>query len=206
MKPKILSPDTALIMLATLFYMASTMIINPLITGYSEELGASGTIMGLVGGLSNLLALFCRPFVGNWTDRFSKFKLSMLGAALMLTACVGYVFAPNMAVVVMARLCNGMGFACCSVSMSTWMSALLPKDQIASGMGLYGTINALSMAVAPVIGVRLRNNFGYKAAFLGAAVCALFMLVVIPFVGDKGEPVVVAREKTAELSILRISA
>lgn len=202
MKSKLLTRDTKLIMLSSFFYMASPMLVNPLITGFSESLGASGIVMGFVGGLANLCSLFCRPLVGNWTDRFSKFKLSFAGAVLLAAAGVGYMTAPNMAAVIAARILNGLGFACCSVCMSTWMSSLLPKDRIASGMGLYGTMNALSMAVAPVIGVQLRAAFGYRAAFCGAAVCSMAVLFVIPFVHDKGEPLGIVNENRGRFKIV----
>ena len=205
MAAQLLNHDTKLIMLSSLFYMASPMIINPLITGFSESLGANGAIMGIVGGLANLVALFCRPFVGNWTDRFSKFRLSALGAVLLTVAGIGYMFASNITTVIIARIFNGVGFACCSVCMSTWMSSLLPKENIASGMGLYGTMNAISMAIAPVIGVQLRNRFGYQAAFCAASIFSLAILFVIPFVYDKGAPVVnYTKEKQHQFKIVDI--
>lgn len=46
--------------------------------------------MGMIGGLMNLCALFCRPFVGNLADRCSKYKVTFIGAVLMTAACLGY--------------------------------------------------------------------------------------------------------------------
>ena len=177
MRQKIYSKDIILVLAASFFYMASPMLVTPLITGFTESIGASAALMGLVGGMMNLVSLFCRPIAGNLADRVSKYKLSFAGAVFMTLACVGYIFAPNEAVVVIARIINGFGFACCSVCMATWMSNMLPKEKIGSGMGFYGTMNALAMAVAPAIGVSAYQAFGYRV-----------ILVVIRFVGDKGEP------------------
>ena len=136
----------------------------------------------------NLVSLFCRPIAGNLADRVSKYKLSFAGAVFMTLACVGYIFAPNEAVVVIARIINGFGFACCSVCMATWMSNMLPKQKIGSGMGFYGTMNALAMAVAPAIGVSAYQAFGYRVSFVIALGFSVAILAVIRFVGDKGEP------------------
>lgn len=185
---KVYSKDMMLVLAATFFYMASPMLVTPLITGFTESIGASAGLMGLVGGLMNLVSLLCRPIAGNLADRISKYKLSFIGAVFMTAACVGYVFAPNEVVVVIARIINGFGFACCSVCMATWMSNMLPKDKIGSGMGVYGTMNALAMAVAPAIGVSVYQTFGYRVSFVIALVFSAAIIVVIQFTGNKGEP------------------
>lgn len=188
MRRNLYSKDIMLVLAATFFYMASPMLVTPLITGFTESIGASAALMGLVGGLMNLVSLFCRPIAGNLADRISKYKLSFIGAVFMTAACVGYIFAPNEVVVIIARIINGFGFACCSVCMATWMSNMLPKEKIGSGMGVYGTMNALAMAVSPAIGVSAYQAFGYRVSFVIALVFSLAIIVVIQFTGDKGEP------------------
>ena len=164
------------------------MLVTPLITGFAGSVGASAALMGVIGGLMNLCSLFCRPLVGNLADRLSKYKVSTAGAALMSLACLGYILSFHPAGIVFFRVVNGVGFACCSVCMSTWMSNLLPKEKVGSGMGVYGMMNALGMAVAPGIGVTVYQAFGYHTAFAIALVFSLATLLIVQFVGDKGEP------------------
>lgn len=188
MKSKMYSKDIILILIASFFYFSSPMLVTPLITGFTESLGAGGALMGIVGGLMNICSLFCRPFVGNLADKISKYKVSFIGAALMTVASIGYIAAFDPVVVVLSRIVNGVGYACCSVCMSTWMSNLLPENKIGSGMGIYGTMNALGMAVAPAIGVSLYQKLGYRPAFVAAALFSAAIAVIIQFVQDKGEP------------------
>ena len=188
MRQKIYPKDIMLVLTATFFYMSSPMLVTPLITGFAENIGATAAVMGFVGGLMNLVSLFCRPLAGNLADRLSKYKVSFIGGVFMTAACVGYVFAPNEAVLVISRIINGFGFACCSVCMSTWMSNMLPKEKVGSGMGVYGTMNALGMALAPAIGVSVYQRFGYRTAFVIALVFSAAIMIVIQFIGDKGEP------------------
>ena len=188
MKSKMYSKDIILILIASFFYFSSPMLVTPLITGFTESLGAGGALMGIVGGLMNICSLFCRPFVGNLADKISKYKVSFIGAALMTVASIGYIAAFDPVVVVLSRIVNGVGYACCSVCMSTWISNLLPEDKIGSGMGIYGTMNALGMAVAPAIGVSLYQKLGYRPAFVAAALFSAAIAVIIQFVQDKGEP------------------
>ena len=180
--------DILLILVASFFYFSSPMLTTPLITGFTGSLGADAALMGLVGGLMNLCSLFCRPFVGNLADRTSKYKLSCIGAVLMLAASLGYTMAQSPSVVVLSRVINGAGFACCSVCMSTWMSNLLPRDKIGSGMGIYGAMNALAMGIAPSAGVFIYQHFSYRTAFGLSAVFSALILITIQFIRDRGEP------------------
>ena len=156
---------------------------------FAGSLGASAGLSGMIGGLMNLCSLACRPFAGGLADRISKYRLSLVGAGLILLGCVGYVLAGNAVLVIAARLVNGVGYVCCSVCMSTWMSNLLPRDKIGSGMGLYGTMNALGMAIAPAIGVSVYQALGYRAAFLIAAAFGVLTVLLIRLVGDRGAPI-----------------
>ncbi len=177
-----------LVLAASFFFMASPMMVTPLIAGFSESLGASAAVMGLMGGIMNLCSLFCRPFVGNLADRISKYHVAFMGSALMAVASAGYVLTPNAAVLLGARIVHGVGFSLCTVCLSTWMSNMLPRDKIGAGMGLYGTMNALSMAISPSIGVFVYQHFGYRAAFIIAVAAALATMSIIQFVKDKGMP------------------
>lgn len=188
MKQSVYSKDIFLILAASFCFMASPMLVTPLITGFSGSIGASAALMGVIGGLTNLCALLCRPLAGNLADRISKYRLSFFGASLAAVACAGYIASFHPGLVVLARIVNGVGYACSSVCMSTWLSNLLPKDKIGSGMGFYGMMNALAMAVAPAIGISVYHAFGYHAAFGVALAFALGAAVLIQFVGDKGLP------------------
>lgn len=181
--------DVILILIASFFYMACVMLVNPLIAGFAGDLGASAALMGLIGGLTNICSLFCRPFVGNLADTVSKYKLALVGIVLMVASCGCYVLASSPVVVILARLVNGVGYACCSVCLSTWMSNLLPREKIGSGMGLYGTVNALSAAVAPAVGVAVYERVGYRAAFAVATASAAMTALLLQFVKDRGLPV-----------------
>lgn len=194
MKKSSYSKDIILVLTASFFYMASPMLVTPLITGFTESIGGSAGLMGIVGGMMNLCSLVCRPLAGNLADRMSKYRLSLIGAVLMTAACGGYIAAPNALIVVVSRIINGVGFACCSVCMATWVSNMLPRNKIGSGMGFYGMMNALAMAVAPAIGVSAFQRFGYRISFCIALVFSIAVMIVIQFVGDKGEP-----EKAADM-------
>lgn len=188
-KERYLTKDIVLVLAASFFFMASPMMVTPLIAGFTESLGASAAIMGLMGGVMNLCSLFCRPFVGNLADKISKYHVAFIGSALMTLASIGYVLTPSAGLLLLARIIHGVGFSFCTVCLSTWMSNMLPRERIGQGMGLYGTMNALSMAISPSIGVFVYQHFGYRAAFVIATCAAIGTMTIIQFVKDKGQPI-----------------
>lgn len=181
--------DVVMVMAASFFYMLCPMMTTPMITGFAGNLGAGGTMMGIIGGLMNICSLLCRPVVGNLADINSKYKLATIGSLIMAAACGMYFFAACSFVLIVARIVNGIGFSLCSVCMTTWMASLLPRNKVGSGMGLYGTMNAVSMAVGPVIGIKLHELIGYKAVFAAAGAAAVAMTVIVQLVNDRGEAV-----------------
>ena len=183
---KVFSKDAVLVLVASFFYMSCPMIVTPIITGFTGMLGGTGFVMGVIGGLVNLVSLGCRPVAGNLADKMDEYHLALAGSGLMLIGCIGYCVAPSILVMVLARVINGVGYACCSVSMSTWLSILLPKDKIGSGMGLYGTVQALGMAVAPAFGIKIQSMFGYRAVFVVAVLFALVTILVTLLIRNHG--------------------
>lgn len=143
---RLITRDMALVMLATFCFMSSNMLANPIVAGYAESLGADGMLMGAVAGSMSFISLFCRPIAGNLSDKTSKRTLVAVGTVLYFAAGLLYYFANSPIMLIMARVINGVGFACCSVCLATWMSLLLPIRHMGAGMGLYGTMNALAMA------------------------------------------------------------
>lgn len=182
------SHDAACLLTAGFFYFSAPMLTTPIITGFSGSLGAGSALMGAIGGLMNFTALLCRPLAGNLADRVSRFRTTMIGVAFMTIACIGYVAAPDPLTIALARVANGVGFAFCSIALSTWMADLLPPEKLASGMGVYGMMNALGMAVAPAIGVIVCQRSGYRAALSVALFFSILTGIIVLFVRNRGLP------------------
>ncbi|WP_052824315.1 MFS transporter [Bifidobacterium animalis] len=187
-RERLITRDVALIMAATFFYMTSSMMGTPIIAGFSQSLGASGAVMGFLAGALSLSALICRPIAGNLSDRTSKRKLAVIGALIFLASNLGYYFVPNTAWLLAARILNGVGFACISVCLSTWLSMLLPISRMGAGMGLYGTMNALAQAVGPDLGIRASKAIGYRNTFLIVVGLTCCIVICVLLIKDGGKP------------------
>ncbi len=199
---KAFSKDAVLVLTASFFYMICPMLSAPIIAGYTESLGGRGILMGFVGGLMNMVALFCRPFLGNLADTVPKYRLVLTGSIFLLSGSCGYFIAPGPYFLMLARIVDGMGLAFCSIGLSSWLASIVPPGKVGSAMGMYGTVQAVGMAAAPPIGIFVAENFGYKFSFLVTAVCSVMTLILINLVGDKGLPVIKEKEAETKIQIL----
>ncbi|WP_420829188.1 MFS transporter [Bifidobacterium pongonis] len=175
-------------MLATFFFMSSNMTVTPIVAGYGESLGATGILMGVVAGVMSFVSLFCRPIAGNLSDLVSKRLLVTAGTLLYIAAGIMYCLAGSTGMLIAARVVNGLGFACGSVCLATWVSLLLPIRHMGAGMGLYGIVNALAIAVGPALGIRLHQLVGYHLTFVASLVMNVCTLIVVLLVRNGGDP------------------
>lgn len=192
-------------MAASFFFMFSTMFVNPLINGYAKELGASSAFAGIIVGIMSLAAMFLRPVAGNLTDKFSKYRLSFIGGALIFVEVMGYVLTPSSGWLLLFRLINGTGYVLCTVCMTTWLAFLVPRQHVGEAMGFYGLMNALAMALAPAVSINIYQKIGYRTSLVASAVSALLMIVAIQFVGDHALPKKRVRTQKKSFKIIQFN-
>jgi MFS family permease len=192
-------------MAASFFFMFSTMFVNPLINGYAKELGASSAFAGIIVGIMSLAAMFLRPVAGNLTDKFSKYRLSFIGGALIFIGVMGYVLTPSSGWLLLFRLINGTGYVLCTVCMTTWLAFLVPRQHVGEAMGFYGLMNALAMALAPAVSINIYQKIGYRTSLAASAVSALLMIVAIQFVGDHALPKKRVRTQKKSFKIIQFN-
>ena len=183
-----LSRDAYIMLAASFFYLGSTMLVTPVISGFAGSLGATAAFMGVIGGLMNVCSLVVRPIAGNLSDIMRKRRIATIGSIVLAVSTSLYAVATDPVQIAVLRLVSGAGYAFCSVCMSTWFASLLPPEHVGSGMGMFGMMNALGMAVGPAIALAITDAFGYRPALLFGGVMAAMTMVLVQFVSNPGEP------------------
>ena len=158
----IYTKDVILVMAASFFFMFSTMFVNPLINGYAKSLGASSAFAGVIVGIMSIASMFLRPIAGNLTDKLSKYCLSLIGGILIMVGVNGYVIAPASNWLLIVLSINGVWVVLCMVRMSTWLAFLVARSHVGPAMCFYGLMNALGMAVAPAVAIKVYQKASYQ--------------------------------------------
>ena len=185
------SKDFVLIMLATFFFMGSYVMVTPLLTGFAESLGSTHVMIGLIGGVANIVALFFRPFVGAIIGRHRKVRLCLIAGILQLLGAIGYYFLSDPFLILICRILAGAGYAMSSLCLSTWVAEMMPPHRIGYGIAMYGTMNALAMGLAPAFGVLIYQHLGYRMSFALDIFFVVVMTLLPCFIKHSGNPPVV---------------
>lgn len=180
--------DVILVMAASFLFMFSVMFVTPLINGYALSLGADSILAGIITGSMSVVSIFLRPIAGNLVDLYSKYCLSLIGGILILIGVSGYWLVNTSGLLILFRLINGTGFVLATICMTTWLAFLVPRRFVGEAMGFYGLMNALAMAVAPLIAINSYKVIGYRYSMMIASLAAVIMLIMIKFVKNHAIP------------------
>lgn len=109
-----------------------------------------------------------QPLMGRLADRFGPRRLFMLGMAVVAVTCALAPFAPNFALLCVARAFMALGTATAYPSAVVMVGTLARKAKVRSTrpLGRIQMANTSAAAVGPVVGGLLVSLVGWQALFL----------------------------------------
>jgi len=205
MREKTFSKDAILALIGAFCYISCATMAMPITEGFTKSLGGSPELCGFMTGLMYLVSLCVRPVAGNLADKIKKSTLTIWGSGLMVVSNFAYAVAPNLIILTIARIVCGIGYAACTVALSTWFSMLVPSNKVGKAMGIYGTMQAISMAFIGYMAFVITDYCGgERVAFFVSALFAVVTFVLSFIIKDRGNPIVkqdVVKKKTRLLDI-----
>lgn len=165
------------------FYMVATIMSK-----YLVGLGASIAFAGFVVGLFSITSLVCRPFCGLMADRLNNIRLLIVSNLLMSVGLIGFAFTDSMPLIILFRVCNGLGFAINGTVQIALAVHFIPCDRTGEGIGYMGISQLIGSACAPALGIWVADSFGMPATFLAAAALPVAASVILLFLRDMARP------------------
>src|SRR3989344_3833657 len=169
------------------------------------ELTHSGTQLGIVTALQFLPMLFLGPWGGVITDRLNK------RALLIVTQVVFGITAGILSILIFTDLTQlwmlylfGLIFGVVRIfdnpARQTFVSEMVPADNLKNAVSLNATINNLARAVGPSIGGILIATVGVAACFLFNALSYIAVIAVLCLMRKRDlHPSVPAGKKSGQL-------
>ena len=152
-------------------------MLNAVLPFRATELGASGTQVGLLFSVTAGVAMFLRPVVGGWVDRFGARTVLVPGVAVLALSSLGFHAAgtPGALILLMA----GVGLANGLVSTAAGVLAAQATAPAHRGeaLGIYYLATSLAVAVAAPAGIALLRTGGIAWTFYLVTVLAASILV-----------------------------
>ena len=155
-----------------LFFIASFMMVPVLPIYLLDGLHASKSVVGIILSAYMLGALVMRPLSGFLADQFPRMILFLVCGILSAAQFEGYLLSNALALVGIVRALHGMSFGALSTSAATLAVDVIPFAKLGSGIGLYGMMGSLAMALGPMIGMLVLEAGSYDAVFITAMGCA----------------------------------
>lgn len=118
---------------------------------------------------------------GSLADLTGRRRMFMAGLALFCGAMLVATFAPNIGVLITARVIAGIGAAAATTGGSALLAHTFEGKARIRAFGVFGTAIGLGLAFGPLLaGVLVTSLGGWRAFFLAAAVVLLPLLAMSP--------------------------
>lgn len=120
-----------------------------------DELGASLSEAGLASGIFIVGTLLARLQFGKAIELYTRRRTLYGGLLFYLVTTLLYFYIPNLTVMYIIRLLNGLAYGIVSTATNTIISACIPADKRGEGINYYGLSTSLAAAVGPFLGMFL---------------------------------------------------
>ncbi|AZZ55475.1 MFS transporter [Rathayibacter iranicus] len=111
------------------------------------------------------LAVFVATF-GKLGDVLGKRECYLVGVALFTLASAACALAPNIVVLLVARIFQGTGASLLLPQTLAIISTATPKDKRTTALGVHGSISGIASVLGPLLGGVLVGVVGWRSIFL----------------------------------------
>lgn len=151
-------------------------IVIPILPLWAEDLGASGTVVGMLTAVYSLMQFIFAPVLGRLSDTYGRrpvILMSLLGSAISYVV-IG--LAGSVAMLFVARILSGISGASYSTAQA-YVADITTKETRARGMGLIGAAFGIGFIIGPGLG-GLLSIIDHRVPFFVAAAIALANLLI----------------------------
>ena len=178
---KIWNKKFILLFITNLLMMATFYASVPIIPIYCQEIGITGSKVGIVLTAMSITTVLFRPFAGYILDNFNRYHVYLLFLALFCLPFLGFVLFPTFVCLVLIRLYMGVVYSVCGSATMTLAGDVLPQKKVGLGVNRFALTISLGMAAGPFIGIQVQNHMSSQASFITLFVLTVIALICVSF-------------------------
>jgi len=148
----------------------------PTLPIYADHLGATGTELGLIGGIFGFSAIFIRLFTDVGVRVIGKKHCLYAGLFLSILATMSYFIFDSIDAIILARVLHGFGFGLSTTFAAAIAVDVIPAARRGEGIGYLGLGSTAAMALAPALGLSMLLDLGPGELFTFSAAMSLFAI------------------------------
>ncbi|WP_305804648.1 MFS transporter [Stenotrophomonas sp. YIM B06876] len=178
-KPVLWTPGFLLACIANFLLGMSFYLLMPTLPFHLlEQLQVGEATVGGILASYVIAALLVRPFSGFIVEHFNAKHAYLVALAAYVVFTSGYLFAHTVLAFVIVRLGIGVTFAVLSTAASTQAIDIIPSARRGEGIGLFGLMSSLAMALGPMSGLWLMDRYPFAVIFKAAVIAGVAGLLV----------------------------
>lgn len=179
-KPKkIWNRKFILLFITNLLVLAAFYASIPIIPVYCQEIGITGSKVGIVLTAMSVATILFRPIAGYLLDNFNRYKVYLIFLAMFCLAFPAFIAFPIFAVLIIIRLYMGAVYSVCGSATMTLAGDVLPTTKITEGISRFAFTISIGMAVGPYVGIQVQNHMNSKASFLTVFAISVVALICV---------------------------
>ncbi len=164
--------------IVTFLYWFSLYAYVPMLAPYSESIGATHKMIGLIVGSYGFTQMLLRIPLGIYSDKLNKRKpFITFGLFISIISSLGLWYFPNPWLIFIFRSLAGVT-AATWVTMTVLFSSYFKKEDTAAAIGIINSINALGQVLAMLLGGFAAQHISQTMPFLIAAIGAIAALLL----------------------------
>lgn len=179
-KPKkIWNKNFILLFITNLLVLAAFYASIPIIPIYCQEIGITGSKVGIVLTAMSVATILFRPIAGYLLDNFNRYIVYIIFLALFCLSFPSFLIFPIFGALIVIRLYMGAVYSVCGSATMTLASDVLPPGKITEGISRFAFTISIGMAVGPYVGIQVQNHMSSKASFLTVFAIAVIALICV---------------------------
>lgn len=176
---KIWNKKFILLFITNLLVLAAFYASIPIIPVYCQEIGITGSGIGIVLTAMSVATILFRPIAGYLLDNFNRYRVYLLFLALFCLAFPSFIAFPIFGALIVIRLYMGAVYSVCGSATMTLASDVLPPTKITEGISRFAFTISIGMAVGPYVGIQVQNHLDSKASFLTVFAISVIALICV---------------------------
>jgi DHA1 family multidrug resistance protein-like MFS transporter len=163
-------------------------MIIPLFPFYIEELGASGSDLGLLIATAALLEFLCAPVWGSISDRIGRRPVLMVGTVGYGLSSLLFGLSTQVWMLYASRALSGLLSSATAATAMAYISDSTSEEDRGSGIGMLGAAMGLGLIVGPGLGGWLGANSLAMPFFISAGLALVALLLIVLLVPESLPP------------------
>lgn len=141
-------------------------------------LGGTAAVAGLFLGFLTYSSAGSAPLTGTLVDRFGPRRVLIVASVSITVFSLIYAMLSSYRLMLALVVVHGLFWSGLLSASATYVSALVPANRRAEGMGYWGLSTVLAVSVAPTIGLWVYSRGGWMAMCIEAACLNLVMAAI----------------------------